>query len=70
MFSDWWSHFLLDVLLLLVALGLDRLLPEPPNVVHAVVWMGRAINWLARFAPKPPAGVFLHGCAKWSSCTA
>ncbi len=63
MFSDWWSHFLLDVLVLLVALGLDRLLPEPPNVVHPVVWMGRAISWLAGFAPKAPAGAFLYGCA-------
>ncbi len=62
MFSEWWSYFLLDALALLVALALDRLLPEPPNVVHAVAWMGRAISWLARFAPKPPAGAFLYGC--------
>ena len=63
MFSEWWSHFLLDALALLVALALDRLLPEPPNAVHPVVWMGRATGWLARFAPKPPAGAFLYGCA-------
>ena len=40
MFSDWWSHFLLDVREVLAARGLDRLLPEPQNMVHPVVWMG------------------------------
>jgi len=37
--------------ILLLALVIDVLLGEPPRVMHPVVWMGKAISFLERFAP-------------------
>ena len=38
----------IDVGVLLLALALDFALPEPPNSIHPVVWMGKAISALER----------------------
>ncbi len=46
---------------LMLAVALDRLLPEPPRVIHPVVWMGRAINALERLAPRKAAPGLLYG---------
>ncbi len=62
MVSSWWDGLVLDALVLLLALGLDRLLPEPPAKVHPVVWMGRAITAMERVAPTRPFPAFLFGC--------
>jgi len=40
--------------ILLLALALDALFGEPPRVVHPVVWMGKVISPLERFAPTSP----------------
>ena len=53
----------LNALVLVLAVALDRLLPEPPASVHPVVWMGRAITALERWAPGSPTPAFLYGCA-------
>lgn len=63
MFSEWWNHLILDALALLLALMLDRFLPEPPARIHPVVWMGRAISLLERGRPRAPAAAFAYGCA-------
>ena len=44
----WHPDWQLNVAVLLIALALDVLLPEPPNAVHPVVWMGRLISILER----------------------
>jgi len=36
---------------LLLALVLDILLGEPPRAIHPVVWIGKAISFLEKFAP-------------------
>ena len=36
---------------LLLALMLDQLLGEPPRAIHPVVWMGKIISFLKKFAP-------------------
>ena len=38
-------------LVIALALGIDQLLGDPPNRLHPVAWMGRAIGALARRAP-------------------
>lgn len=48
----WHPDWQFNVGVLLIALALDMLLPEPPNAVHPVVWMGRLISVLERFATK------------------
>ena len=63
MFSVWWDGLVLDALALLLAVGLDRLLPEPPAKFHPVVWMGRIIVAMERAAPQRPVPAFLFGCA-------
>ena len=50
-----------DALVLVLATGLDRFLPEPPNRIHPVVWMGRATHLLARIAPTGPIAALLFG---------
>ena len=62
MFSPWWDGLLLNVLVLLLAVALDRLMPEPPSRVHPVVWMGRLITVMERQAPRQPVPAFLFGC--------
>ena len=44
----WHPDWQLNVAVLLIALALDILLPEPPNAVHPVVWMGKLISILER----------------------
>ena len=44
--SDWW----VNAGALLLAIALDALLPEPPNALHPVVWMGKVIAALERLA--------------------
>ena len=48
----WHPDWYINVGVLLIALMLDLLLPEPPNAVHPVVWMGRLISVLERLAAK------------------
>jgi adenosylcobinamide-phosphate synthase len=40
---------------------LDRLAGEPPNVLHPVVFLGRAITALERHAPRADGAAFLYG---------
>ncbi len=44
----WHPDWHIDVGALLLALALDAALPEPPNSIHPVVWMGKAISALER----------------------
>ncbi len=62
MFSSWWDGLFLNILVLLMAVALDRLLPEPPAKVHPVVWMGRLITLMERAVPGQPIAAFLFGC--------
>ena len=62
MSSVWWDSLVLNALVLLLAVGLDRLLPEPPTKVHPVVWMGRTIAVMEHIAPRGPVPAFLFGC--------
>ena len=62
MFSAWWEAFSLNALVLLLAVALDRLLPEPPAAIHPVVWMGRAVSAMERRAPEGRSPAFLYGC--------
>lgn len=59
----WWDGLVLDALALLLAVGLDRLLPEPPAKVHPVVWMGSAVAAVEGAAPQRPMSAFLFGSA-------
>ena len=60
--SSWYDAFALNVLVILLAVALDLLLPEPPVPVHPVVWMGKAISAFERVAPAGSvAGLFFGG---------
>lgn len=48
----WHPDWQFNVAVLLIALALDVLLPEPPNAVHPVVWMGKVISALERLAAR------------------
>ena len=48
----WHPDWYVNVGVLLIALALDILLPEPPSAIHPVVWMGRLISVFERFAAK------------------
>ena len=61
--TTWWNDLALNATVFLLAVVLDRLLPEPPNKIHPVVWMGRAIAALQRIAPRRPTAAFLFGSA-------
>ena len=50
-----------NALVLILAVGLDRFLPEPPNRIHPVAWMGRAAHLLARIAPTGPIPALVFG---------
>lgn len=63
MFSEWWQFLALNAVVLLLAVVLDVLLPEPPSRFHPVAWLGRAITLLERFAPQGPKSAFAYGCA-------
>ncbi len=58
----WWDSLLLNSLTFLLAVGLDRILPEPPAKIHPVVWMGRSIAAMEHIAPRGRANAFLFGC--------
>ena len=61
--SSWYDAFALNVLVLLLAVALDLLLPEPPAIVHPVVWMGKAISVFERVAPVGRVAGLFFGCA-------
>ena len=63
MFSEWYAGLVLNASILLLAVGLDRLLPDPPNRFHPVAWMGRIIAVMDRAAPRRPMAAFIFGCA-------
>ena len=44
----WHPDWQINVGVLLLALALDIALPEPPNVIHPVAWMGKVISWMER----------------------
>jgi len=44
-----------------LSLVLDSVLGEPPNTVHPVVWIGRAISMLERAAPAEPVPALVYG---------
>ena len=46
----WHPDWQFNVGVLLMAIILDILLPEPPNAIHPVVWMGKGISVLERLA--------------------
>lgn len=60
--AAWWSGLPPDAALMLLAVTLDRVLPEPPARVHPVVWIGRTIRACGRLAPESPPAAFLYGC--------
>ncbi len=49
--------------LLTLAVGMDELYGEPPDVIHPVVWMGRALAWLETHAPRRDAARLAYGSA-------
>ena len=61
MFSPWLDSPIRDAAVLLAAVVLDLLLPEPPPAVHPVVWMGKATGALQRIAPRHPVAAFAYG---------
>ena len=62
MFSAWWEILALNSVVLLLAVVLDNVLPEPPTRFHPVAWLGRAITLLERAAPQRPEAAFMYGC--------
>ena len=44
----WHPDWHINAGVLLLALALDIALPEPPNVIHPVAWMGKVISWMER----------------------
>jgi len=50
-----------NILVLILALAIDVFLPDPPNRIHPVAWMGRVINALQRLAPAKPKPALLFG---------
>lgn len=50
-----------NILVLILAVALDRFLPEPPNRMHPVAWMGWAIDSLRSLAPAKPTPALLFG---------
>ena len=62
MLEDWWGSLAVHAATLLLAVMLDRFLPEPPALIHPVVWMGRATAMLERRAPQAPGRAVAYGC--------
>lgn len=50
-----------DGALVLVALVIDRVVGEPPNVLHPVVWMGTVVKLAQRFVPSHGAAQLVWG---------
>src|SRR3990172_8039045 len=48
----WPEELWLDMGVLLLAMVLDLVLPEPPTAIHPVVWMGNVTRLLERLAPR------------------
>ena len=59
--TGWWWTLGSDVGLLLLALTIDRVLPEPPEPTHPVVWLGKLINNIERLAPSTAPLAFVFG---------
>lgn len=51
----------MNAAILMVAVALDLLLPEPPNAIHPVVWIGRLTSALMRIAPTGNVSAFVFG---------
>ncbi|MBI4318842.1 MAG: cobalamin biosynthesis protein [Chloroflexi bacterium] len=51
-----------EALIIVMAVGIDLALGEPPAAAHPVVWMGKLIGWLERRAPARPVAQFWFGC--------
>lgn len=49
------------VLILLLAMGVDLLVGEPPRPIHPVVWMGKGAQLLERCAPAAPRLQIFYG---------
>ena len=62
MLSPWLDNLIWDAAVLLAAVLLDLLLPEPPNALHPVVWVGKVTGALRRVAPRHPVAAFAYGC--------
>ena len=62
MLSPWLENLAWDAAILLLAVSLDLLLPEPPHALHPVVWTGRVTGALRRLAPRQPVAAFAFGC--------
>ena len=56
-----WDDPLLHAVILLLAIGWDRWLGEPPVRLHPVVWMGHAIGWMRSCAPQSPPLALVWG---------
>ncbi len=48
---------------IMLAVALDRFLPEPHHSIHPVVWMGRAVKALEHLAPHRPTPRLVYGGA-------
>jgi adenosylcobinamide-phosphate synthase len=58
----WHPDWLINVAALLLAAVFDAMFPEPPNTIHPVVWMGKAISALERLGDGlGAAGAFTLG---------
>ena len=58
----WHPDWLVNVAVLLLAVVFDAMFPEPPNAIHPVVWMGKAISALERLGDGlGSAGAFTLG---------
>ncbi|MDE0700997.1 MAG: adenosylcobinamide-phosphate synthase CbiB [Acidimicrobiaceae bacterium] len=60
-YSDWWANLLVDLSVFLLAVILDRTLPEPPERIHPVVWTGKLLNRLGRPTLPRDRAAFLYG---------
>ncbi len=61
MLSPWLDNLIWDAAVLLAAVLLDLLLPEPPNALHPVVWVGKVTGALRRVSPRHPVAAFAYG---------
>lgn len=57
----WIDEFALNAAILVFAVVLDLLLPEPPHAIHPVVWFGRSTSGLMRLAPTGSIAAFVFG---------
>ena len=57
----WFGGFALDAAILVFAVVPDLLLPEPPSVIHPVVWFGRLTSAPMRVASNGSVSALLFG---------